>query len=166
MDLNSVNSYRNKLRELKKRVGSITPQTSTKKPTEIKSVGLCKTQAGLVEITLPIKTVSEGNCFEPWRKKHNRHKSQKELVKLALLTQKNKIPLPCNIKLIRLAPKILDAHDNLRMALKYILDQVCAEITQDFIPGHADNTPGFSFEYDQQTSKEYSVKILITFNIK
>ena len=28
-----------------------------------------------LEIYLPIKTVSEGNCFEPWQKKHKRHKN-------------------------------------------------------------------------------------------
>lgn len=55
----------------------------------------------------------------------------------------------------------MDAHDNLRMALKYLLDSVCAEITGELRPGLADANPGFTFEYDQQKSKNYAVKIEI-----
>jgi hypothetical protein len=117
---------------------------------------------GKIEIMIPMRTVSEANCFEPWQKRHRRHKAQKKAVHMALLGCKQLVLLPCIIKLTRFAPKPLDAHDNLRIALKYILDQCCAEISGEHRPGLADSKEGFTFEYAQEKSKKYAVKIEIT----
>ena len=37
-----------------------------------------------IEMLLLIKTVSEGNCFEAWQKKHARHKAQKLAISLEI----------------------------------------------------------------------------------
>lgn len=114
-----------------------------------------------VEIYFPLRTVSEANCFEPWQKRHKRHKAQKRAVMFALIPLKQHLSLPCTIRITRFAPKMLDAHDNLRISVKYILDQTCAEITQDYRPGLADGRDGFTFEYAQEKTKGYGVKIEI-----
>jgi hypothetical protein len=123
-----------------------------------------KSEPGRIEIILPIRTISEANCFEPWRNKHKRHKAQKRAVMFAMLPIKQFITTDkCTLRFIRYAPGTLNAHDNLRMALKYIVDQTCAEIMNDFRPGRADDGDNFTFEYDQVKSKEYAVKIEILF---
>lgn len=122
-----------------------------------------KCEPGRIEILLPLRTVSEANCFEAWRNKHKRHKAQKRAVMFAMIPVKHLVRLPCTLRFVRYAPRPLDAHDNLRISLKYILDQTCAEILNDFRPGRADAFKDFTFEYDQVKSKEYAVKIEILF---
>lgn len=113
-----------------------------------------------VEIMLPLRTVSP-NQFEPWQKRHKREKAQKRAVMFAMIPIKDHLQTPCKIKFTRYAPKWLDAHDNLPMSMKKILDQTCAEITNDFVPGRADSYDCFTFEFDQVKSKQYGVKIEI-----
>jgi len=120
---------------------------------------------GHVEMTLPFRTISP-NASEPWQKRYKREKEQKKGVRLLMLSVKNKIlkiHRIYNLKFTRYAPKFLDAHDNLPMSLKKIVDQTCAEIAQDFVPGRADGYSCFKFEYDQVKSKYYGVKIEITY---
>jgi hypothetical protein len=135
----------------------------TKKPTQVKSVGFTEILDRGVILALPIRTISEGNCFEPWQKKHKRHKSQKLQIKLALLPIKCKIKLPCHIKLIRYAPRTLDKHDNLPMSFKFLVDAICEEITGNYVAGRADDSDQISIVYDQVKSKEYFIKIEISF---
>ncbi len=116
---------------------------------------------GRIEIILPIQTVSEANNFDHWTKKQKRHKKQKWWVELAFTQCKPKIP--CNITLIRMAPRFLDADDNLRMAVKYIKDYIAAYITGDHQPGRADGSKLLTWYYDQIKSKTYAVKIIIEF---
>lgn len=119
---------------------------------------------GRVEITLPIRTVSEANNFQPWRIKHARHQKQKWWVELAFSKPECQlIKLPCKITLIRYAPKSLDKWDNLPISFKYILDRICAEITGDFRPGRADNTDQIDVKYEQVKSKQYYVMIVLEF---
>ena len=118
---------------------------------------------GSVILTLPIRTVSEANCFEPWQKKHKRHKAQKKIVFYALIEHKHIIRLPCRLTFTRYAKKFLDKHDNLPMSLKYIVDQTCAEITGEMRAGKADDNNQITIQYDQVKSKVYGVKIFIEF---
>ncbi len=108
-------------------------------------------------LQLPIRTVSEANCFEHWTKKHKRHKSQKQAVALALNPHKGQIKLPCHIKITRVAPRKLDRWDNLPMSVKYILDTCCAIVTGDFRPGRADDDERITVSYEQETNSEYFV---------
>lgn len=112
-------------------------------------------------ITKPIKLANEANSSEGWRVKHARHKGQKKAVFVAMLPVKHLIEMPCTLKVTRFAPKSLDAHDNLPYSAKWVMDQLCAEITGDLRPGRADNYEGFTFQYDQVKSKKYYTKIEI-----
>jgi len=114
-------------------------------------------------VTLPIKTVSELNCSQHWRKKADRHQMQKDAVSLVLKPIRGKIPLPCHMHLTRYAPGTLDKHDNLPGSLKYIVDACCAILSGDFRPGKADADDRFSFTYGQEKSSQYGVKIEFTF---
>jgi hypothetical protein len=113
-------------------------------------------------ITMPLKLANEANSADGWRKKHERHKAQKKAVFVAMLPVKEIIKLPCTLKVTRYAPKLLDRHDNLPYSCKWVMDQLCAEITGDLRPGRADNYEGFTFQYDQIKSKIYAIKIEIT----
>ncbi len=116
-----------------------------------------------IVLTLPILTVSEGNCSESWKVRHVRHKIQKQEVALSLRCLKERIKRPCSLLLTRVAPKALDVHDNLPMSLKYVCDAVCEEITGDYRPGHADNARDIEIKYSQEKSQLYGVRITISF---
>lgn len=47
--------------------------------------------------------------------------------------------------------------------MKYLNDQLCAEITNDHRPGRADDSDQIEIKYDQIKSKVYGVKIIIEF---
>lgn len=116
------------------------------------------------EFSLPIKTVSEANISEPWQKKMRRHREQKSMISYAMSQIGDRIHLPCKIILKRYGKRLLDAHDNLPISFKHILDHICAHITGDKRPGRADGYAGFTFVYDQEKSKEYFIKITIDFS--
>jgi len=118
---------------------------------------------GKVVVDLPIKTVSEANCFEPWQKKHGRHKDQQRIVAMGLNPLKSKIKLPCKVMLTRFAPNQLDAFDNLPMSLKYIVDAACAIITGEYRAGKADSDKRISIACDQVKSDAYGVRIEVTY---
>ncbi len=134
---------------------------------------------GNIEIILPIQTFSEANGgnkkvkvingkkiykTEHWSQKNKRLKKQKWWVEFAFTKPETKlIKLPCEITMIRYASKFLDEEDNLRMALKPLKDYIAAEIMQDFCPGRADGSKQLKWHYDQVISKQYYVKIIITF---
>lgn len=112
-----------------------------------------------------MRTISELNFAEHYRRKGSRHKKQKNEVWFAMLPYKGKIPLPCHIHLTRIAPRILNRHDNLACSFKYIVDEVCNQIIPGLAPGRADDSPLISVSYDQMKGgvKEYGVTIEIFF---
>lgn len=116
-----------------------------------------------VEFFLNIKTISEANCQEHWTKRHRRHKKQKTILFWSFMEIKPFVRLPCTITFVRLAPKMLDKHDNLPMSMKWLCDQLCAEITGDQRAGRADDSDKIKIKYDQIKSKVYAVKIIIEF---
>ena len=118
---------------------------------------------GKVLLELPIKTISEANCFEHWWIKHNRHKAQQRIVTLGLNPLRDKIKLPCKVMLTRFAPDELDAFDNLPMSFKYIVDAICAIITGNYVAGKADSDKRIKIACDQVKSKEYGIRIEITY---
>jgi hypothetical protein len=118
---------------------------------------------GKIVLDLPLQTVSEANCFEPWQVKHGRHKQQGKIVALGLNPLRDKVKLPCKIMLTRFAPDELDAFENLPMSFKYIVDAVCAIITGDYRPGRADGDKRISLACNQVKSNEYGIRIEITF---
>lgn len=118
-----------------------------------------------VILDIPLQTVSEANCFEHWTKKHGRHKAQARAVALMLNPLRDKVKLPCKIMLTRFAPDQLDTFENLPMSFKYIVDAVCAIITGDHRAGRADGDKRISLACDQITSKEYGIRIEISYDL-
>lgn len=118
-----------------------------------------------VLLDLPIRTVSEANCFEPWQKKYGRHKDQKRIVSLFLSPLKSQIKLPCKVMLTRFAPDELDAFDNLPCSFKYIVDAICEVITGEMKPGKADGDKRITIGCNQskEKGKEYGIRIHITY---
>jgi hypothetical protein len=147
-----------------------------KKPIKSKQNTSIEQSTSLIELMIPIVTVSEANggvkkCYkwrgktryksEHWTDKHSRHKKQKGAVFLMLKPYKSKISLPCHITLTRFAPNKLDRFDNLPMSLKWILDACCAVITGDYRPGRADDNELIDVSYKQVINQSYSVQIRI-----
>ena len=132
-------------------------------------------QKSKIAIVLEVLTLSEANGIqsrtrfykngkpkgEHWTEKHDRHKKQKRAVFYHLSQHRANLSLPCTVRMVRLAPRELDADDNLRIALKWIKDAIAEVITQDFVPGRADGDKRIKWEYDQEFSSEYKVKIEI-----
>jgi hypothetical protein len=118
---------------------------------------------GKVVICLPLVTISEANRSEHWSKSNERHQLQKRIVASILNPVKDRIKLPCHIKLTRLAPRKLDKTDNLPTSMKYVIDACCAIITGDFRPGRADDDKRITISCDQKSSKEYGVEVEFTF---
>lgn len=113
-------------------------------------------------INVPIRTVSEGNSREHWRKSHARHKSQKLAVSHYLKKDKPNITLPCKITLTRIAPRALDS-DNLQFSLKYIRDATADYIKPGLQAGRADDDKGMEWVYSQEKGKPktYGIRIEI-----
>ena len=113
--------------------------------------------------TLPIKTVSEANMGgEHWSKKHKRHKTQKTIIRL--WGSANKIvatTIPATIRLTRLAPRKLD-YDNLVSSFKPIRDYVADIIFPGLAAGRADSDERLTWEYDQEKSPIYAIRIEIS----
>jgi hypothetical protein len=130
----------------------------------------------IIRWELPIKTVSEANCNEYFRIKHARHKEQQFFVRELFKTETQIILLPCRVKMTRLSPRMLDEDDNLRMAFKWIKDEIseclipekagfCITKKGKFrkIKGRADSDARISWEYAQEKSKIGGVRIEISF---
>jgi hypothetical protein len=127
-----------------------------------------------IEWMLPIKTVSEINSSEHWRVKNKRHKQQQFFVRSLFNHEAQEIKLPCNVKLTRLSPCLMD-DDNLPTSMKYIKDEIAAQLVPEKVAyyrrkgrlisnkGHADNDSRISWGYGQEKSKRQAVRIEICF---
>ncbi len=144
------------------RLGNMVVVGKRKKRTEVKRTAKFEIHDKKLSLDLPLRTVSEANCFEHWTKKHKRHKDQQRMVAIFLRPHRDKIKLPCKIMLTRFAPDKLDAFENLPMSFKYVVDAVCAIITGDYRAGRADSDDRISLACNQVQSKEYGIRIEIT----
>lgn len=121
---------------------------------------------------IPIKTVSEANSSEHWTTKSKRHKIQQFLMRQVFKRERSEIPLPCVVRFTRLSPKLLD-DDNLRMAMKWLRDELSDCITDNKryyinkkgraqrIMGRNDSDPRIRWEYAQQACKVAGIRIEI-----
>ena len=123
---------------------------------------------------LPLKTCDETNAYENPHVKTRRHKQQQFFIRQLFNREARELPLPCLVTFVRLGPKQMDAEDNLRMAFKWIKDQVGACIFPEksviYITkqgkvrenmGHADSDPRIKWQYRQEKSTRLSVRIEI-----
>ena len=123
---------------------------------------------------LPIHTVSEANKKEHWTKAARRHQQQQFLVRHAFLRAGCSILFPCTVKLIRIGGRFLDKDDNLRMAFKWIKDELADCLFPDArrtyvdkkgivrsLKGRSDDNPTVTWEYDQEKGKRCSIRVEI-----
>lgn len=114
--------------------------------------------------TIPnMRIVSEGNSNENFWKKSARRKIQKTNTKVYFLRENPDIRLPCSIRLTRIAPRMLDSHDNLPMSLKWIVDSLADCIFPGKAAGRADDCKEITWLYNQEKgkTKEYALRVEI-----
>lgn len=102
---------------------------------------------------LEIETVSEGNLFEHYHKANARHRKQKNHIKDNLNEICSFMNKPITIRLIRISPRSLDAHDNLRMAFKFIVDAIADLLNPGKRAGRADDSQLIKWDYGQEKGK-------------
>lgn len=110
-------------------------------------------------LTLPLKLDSRANFRGHTRsRKHIKSvREQRGLTCLLLRLRAVKIHLPVKLTLVRIAPRRLDDHDNLRMAFKSVVDGVA-----DWL--EVDDRSGFLCKYGQEkgeTSNTYGCRVTI-----
>lgn len=111
----------------------------------------------MIEVEIPIKTVSEANMREHWSVKHERQKMQAGWVLFHLcpkLKQSKPFKLPLAIRFTRIGKRELDS-DNLQSAFKKIRDVVAKKL------GINDGDKRITWDYQQEKGKEYAVRIRI-----
>lgn len=122
---------------------------------------------------IPIKTVSEANDSSPWRERHRRHKLQHQIINVIFRSEKKPIPFPCIVTFTRTSPRLMDQDENLRMAFKYIKDELSDLLVgqepfyinkagrRQRIRGRNDSDPRIVWKYAQTASKSVGIKIEI-----
>lgn len=96
-----------------------------------------------MKIRFDIKTVSEMNMREHWRKKHLRKKSQQNDFAMIWRSAKPKFTPPVQVTFTRYSCKALDS-DNLAGAFKHVRDQLAKELGID------DGSEQLKFIYRQE----------------
>lgn len=123
---------------------------------------------------LPLKTISESNSSEHWTKSSKRHRQQQFFIRCLFNKEAQEIPMPCEITLIRISSKFLDAEENLPMAFKWIKDEIGACLFPEKVvtfhkkngkivknKGHADSDPRVKWKYAQEKGKIAGIRIEI-----
>jgi hypothetical protein len=116
--------------------------------------------AGAVRWEVRIKTESL-NVREHPRSKATRVAYEREQTRLAALTasradlQLRHLRPPYLVTLTRRSPGTLDAHDNLRGALKHVVDEVAAMLNVD------DGSPAVTWAYRQELGSMHGVRICV-----
>lgn len=102
---------------------------------------------------IAVRTVSESNAHEHWRKRQVRAKSQR-LIACTVCSSLLSRELPAVVTLTRIAPRALDS-DNLQGALKHVRDGVADSF------GVKDNDPRLTWEYGQERgrARECAVRV-------
>ena len=74
---------------------------------------------------------------------------------------------PCKVTLTRIAPRMLDEHDNLRTAMKPIVDIIADVLIPGLKMGRADDSKEITWEYAQEKGKvrEYFLRVQIEHNL-
>jgi hypothetical protein len=101
------------------------------------------------EWKLNLKTDSIANASEHWTKGYKRKQMQSSVIRWKWLADTPEMQFPCKVMLIRKSRRKLDAHDNLRMAFKKIVDTLSDLLIPGKAPGQADSSPLITWEYDQ-----------------
>lgn len=110
------------------------------------------------QINIPgLRTVSESNAHEHWRKRQKRAKAQRGHVKLVMGARAKLPPIPCVIRIVRIAPRKLD-QGNIAAALKHVQDG-CADWIG--IDDKHDDLVKYEYAQEKGGQREYSIRIEI-----
>lgn len=104
----------------------------------------------MINVTIPMKIVNEGNCRDHWTVKARRVKRQKWAIKAYLGSCHASIP--CHVHLTRLGPLKCD-WDNMVYTLKAARDAVADFLIPNLRPGMADSDPRIVWSYAQEKGK-------------
>jgi hypothetical protein len=117
-----------------------------------------------MNFTLPIRAQNPNNTTEHWRKRGPRVKAQRAAAYLAthgdwraLEEAKTRLVTGgLTVTLIRVGPRAMDSQDNLRAALKPVVDGIT-----DALGLKSDADPRISWAYDQRRGepKQYAVEV-------
>lgn len=108
---------------------------------------------------IPIRTVSALNAREHWRARHRRVKAERVAVALCL----RDLPAlgadqSARVTLTRIAPRLLDGHDNLASACKAAVDEIT-----DRLGCTSDRDGRLAWAYGQRRGKvrEYALQVTV-----
>ena len=115
----------------------------------------------MIDVFVPMITVSEANVSDHWTKKSKRHKLQQWKIFCALYNAKVKMDLPINILMIRRGKRKMD-FDNLVSSLKHSRDEIANYFIPGLAKGRADDSSELNWHYGQLTTKnEVGVWIIL-----
>lgn len=109
-----------------------------------------------MKVLVPIRLVSVANISEHWTATAKRRRDHRAACWYSLKAAKIPHALPCVVTLTRIAPRKLDAHDNLRSAAKGCVDGIA-----DWLDLKTDADPRVTWVYAQERGapKEYALRI-------
>lgn len=114
-----------------------------------------------LQVTLPIRTFSEGNRRGHWAKGYKQTGDQRATVAMAMRAHANagglRVVLPAVVKLTRCAPRMLDRGDNLAMSCKHVRDGIA-----DWLGVNDRDHLAVRYEYEQERSRTYGVRIEVS----
>jgi hypothetical protein len=112
------------------------------------------------ELVLPLKTIAHTNERGHWRARARRVKAEREMTRLAWLAAGQPVPSwPAVVTITRIAPRPLDAGDNLPSASKAIRDELvaCWGLADD-----GGDEVRWQYEQARGGVREYAVRIEIS----
>lgn len=106
---------------------------------------------------MPMKTVNELNEHDHWRARAKRAKTQRSWAATFTRSFAKGAQLPVIVTLTRISPGELDSHDNLRAAMKHVVDGI-ADVFRV-----ADRDPRITWRYAQRKGERrlYAVDVCI-----
>lgn len=119
-------------------------------------------------ITVGLRLASQGKWSHNWRAAYGRSRGQRERVARALsLVSVESVVAHLRgrvrtIKLVRLAPRLIENHDNLPIVFKPLVDQVTCWLAGDNRPNaraRDGRKDGYTFSYHQQQQRLYGARV-------
>lgn len=110
----------------------------------------------MIDITIPVRVISEANCRQHWAIKSSRAKRQRHEAATAIkiCTEYRSLKLPLAISFIRYGKRKLDC-DNLQGAFKAVRDGVADALNIN------DGSNLITWHYSQETGASYAIRIIV-----
>ena len=110
----------------------------------------------MIDVSIPgLRLVSEANARGSWHGGASRAAKQRRIVALVLRAQQP-VAIPCNVRIVRVAPSRLD-DDNLARAAKAVRDELASWLGVD----DRDERVSWSVAQTRGGVREYAVRIIV-----